>query len=284
MWHREGEACDRVEPRRCADCLAPTFGDWLASEDRDDVVGSVHRQALDVLNRAAALIVPSARAIPPFTELGADTARFRVVENGVDTANLRQLPLATRPDGAPLRIGYLGTLLPSKGLDVLVEAFKSLEPGAARLDIWGNSVPYHGDTGFTERVLERLAPDDQATYHGPYQTADLPEILAEVDVVVAPALWREAFGLTVREGLAAGRPVVVSRIGGLQDAITDGGEGFVVEPGDPEALAGALGRLADDPALYQRMAEAARGRARGFAEMAAELTDIYQGLVGLDPR
>lgn len=283
MWHHRGEACERVEPARCADCLAPTFGDWLPEDRREDLVATVHEDARRLLARAAALVIPSARAIPPYAELGIDPARFHVVENGVDTEGLRQLPPPARAAGSPLRIGYLGTLIPSKGLDVLVDAFLLLDPGSARLDIWGNAVPYHGDDGFLTRVFARLQPDDPVIHHGPYQTQDLAEILAQVDVVVAPALWQEAFGLTVREGLAAGRPVVVSRIGGLQDAVTDGREGFVVSPGDPEALAAALRRLVDDPALLDRMAAAARGRARGFRPMADELINVYRGVAAIDP-
>jgi glycosyltransferase involved in cell wall biosynthesis len=94
-------------------------------------------------------------------------------------------------------------------------------------------------------------------------------------VVCAPALWQEAFGLTVREALSAARPVVVSRIGGLQDAVTDGQEGLVLPPGDVAAWAMAIRSLAADRSLVRRMAAAARPRARGFSAMADELTKVY---------
>lgn len=283
MWHRRGELCEQVEPERCADCLAPTFGGWLPEGQRHQLVADVHREARQLLDRADALVLPSPRALPPYQALGLEAARFRIVENGVDTHGLEAVPLPARPAGAPLRVGYLGTLIPSKGLDVLVTALQSLPAGTARLDVWGNAVPYHGDDGFLTRVFGRLRPGDQVTYHGPYHTAELARILASVDVVVAPALWREAFGLTVREALAAGRPVVVSRVGGLQDAVEDGREGLVVEPGDAAGLTQALARLAGDASLLQQMAAAARGRARGFAPMTAELVDLYREVAALAP-
>ena len=101
--------------------------------------------------------VPSARAIAPFEGHGIPRERFTVVENGVDTTALESLPIP-EPTGRPLRIGFLGTLIPSKGLDVLVQAVQRLPAGSASLRIHGNAVPYHGDDGFLTRVFSGLQP------------------------------------------------------------------------------------------------------------------------------
>ncbi len=277
MWHRRGELCATVEPGRCADCLATPFGALLGSDPRA-AVANLHAGALAALRLPDALVVPSVRALPPFVALGVDPASVRVVENAVDVRQLAAVPaLAGRAPGQPLRIGYLGTLIPSKGLDVLIDAMQRLPAGAASLDVFGNVVPYHGDQGFLTRAFGRLRPQDRVTYHGPYLTPDLCGILTQLECVVAPALWAEAFGLTVREALAAGRPAIVSRIGGLADAVRDGVDGFLVEPGDREGLANALRRLSVEPDLASRMGAAGRGRPRGFAVMAAELAEIYCG-------
>jgi type III pantothenate kinase len=113
-------------------------------------------------------------------------------------------------------------------------------------------------------------------YEGPYTAAALPARMAAIDVLAAPALWHEAYGLTVREGLAASRPVLVSRVGGLQDAVVDGIQGRVLPPGDVPAWRTALAELAGDRGLVQRMARAARPRARSFAAMAADLLAVYR--------
>ncbi len=278
MWHRRGERCERVEVDRCADCLAPTFGGWLPADRRGEIVGAVHREARELLEKADSLVTPSARAIPPFEALGVPRDRIPVVENGVDTEGLQSVPPLDPAASGPLRIGYLGTLIPSKGLDVLVDALQRLPAGMATLDIWGNAVPYHGDDGFLTRTFARLRPGAPVTYHGPYLPADLPRILARIDALAAPALWSEAFGLTPREAAAAGRPVVVSRVGALQDAVQNGVEGFVVEPGDPAALATALAELAGDRQRLCAMGTAARSRSRGFAAMARDLVTIYTGV------
>lgn len=274
MFHHRGERCETASIGRCGECLQATFPSWLRPDNRDGEVARVHANALATLAAPHLLVVPSRRAIAPFVELGVNPDRFVVVENGVDTERLLQLPPAP-PHTGPLRLGYLGTIMPSKGLHVLLEALLRLPPGTATLRIHGNVVPYHGDESYSNRCFTRLQPGAGVSYAGPYGLDELPALLADIDVLAAPALWHEAFGLTVREALAAGRPVLVSQVGGLQDAVRDGEQGLVLPPGDVGAWATAIGALAADRRRLQAMAAECRPRARGFSAMAAELLAVY---------
>lgn len=274
MFHVREEVCERGEVQRCSECLQATFPWWFEGKNAPELVGRVHDRARAVLLAADRVVVPSARAIPPFAALGVPGERFVAVENGVDTGALHELPAAAPHDG-PLRLGYLGTLMASKGLHVALDALRLLPAGTASLTIHGNAVPYHGDESYLNKCFQRLRPGDLVSYHGPYGLDELPRLFAGIDVLVAPALWHEAFGLTVREALAAGRPVLVSRAGGLQDSVTDGEQGFVLPPGDARAWADAIAGLAGDRALVAEMAVKARSRARSFADMAAQIAGIY---------
>jgi glycosyltransferase involved in cell wall biosynthesis len=282
MWHREGRVCARVEPSTCANCLRPNFGGFVPPGAAGDaVLADHHRYAREVLLDVDRLVVPSAAAIPPFVTAGIPIERVAVVPNGVDVARLRALSPAARTAGERIRFGYLGTLIPSKGLDVLVRAWQGLPAGTSELHAFGNVVPYHGDFGFLTRALAGLRPQDRFTYHGPYTTDDLPRILSTIDVLVAPALWAEAFGLTVREALAAGRGVLVSKIGGLADAIEDGVAGRVLPAGDVTALRQAMAAVLADPGLVARWGTAARSApaVRDFAAMADHLLEVYRDLL-----
>lgn len=274
MFHHRGELCETASLARCGECLQATFPSWVSGQNRDGEVARVHAGALRALALPHRLVVPSARVIPPFADLGVPTERFVVVANGVDTDRLATLPMPAGGPG-PLRIGYLGTVMPSKGLHVLIDAVARLPRGAAQLRVHGNVVPYHGDESYGTRCFGRLQPGAGVHYFGPYGLEDLPALLAEIDVLAAPALWHEAFGLTVREALAAARPVLVSAVGGLQDAIEDGVQGRILPPGDVSAWAEALGHLCADRSQVAHMAVKARSRARGFAAMAADLVAVY---------
>jgi glycosyltransferase involved in cell wall biosynthesis len=278
MFHHREEACERVEAARCGECLQATFPWWLTAANRDDEAARVHAEARAVLTQANALVVPSARVVPPFVALGVARERFAVVENGVDEAALARLPAPAFAPG-PLRLGYFGTVMPSKGLHVLLAALARLPRGTATLAIHGNVVPYHGDQSYGTRCFGALEPGAGVTYHGPYGLGELVARLAEIDVLAAPALWHEAFGLTVREALAAGRPALVSRIGGLQDAVVDGCQGLVLPPGDAVAWAAAITGLAADRAKLRLMSAQSRGAARSFDAMAADLLAVYRGVV-----
>ena len=89
---------------------------------------------------------------------------------------------------------------------------------------------------------------------------DLPAHLAACDILVMPTIAQEALGRTAVEAMAAARPVVASRLGGLPFTVRDGETGLLCEPGNPDDLAAKLERLLDDPALRQRLGEAGRQR------------------------
>jgi glycosyltransferase involved in cell wall biosynthesis len=91
--------------------------------------------------------------------------------------------------------------------------------------------------------------------------SDAPKIVQAFDIVAAPS-HVEPLGLAALEGMAAGRPVVGSRVGGIPETVVDGETGYLVPPSDPLALADAIGRLVHEPALRSTMSAAARQRAR----------------------
>jgi glycosyltransferase involved in cell wall biosynthesis len=106
---------------------------------------------------------------------------------------------------------------------------------------------------------------------------DVEAILAASDVVIVPSHWEEAFGLAVVEGMAAGKPVVVSRSGAMPSLVGD--TGLVVPKKDPEALARAVGKLLDEPLLSARLGRAAQARAReryGMDRYVAEVCALYR--------
>lgn len=277
MFHHDGSVCETAELDRCRPCLERTFPWWLQQDPHQKVV-DLQERARAFLAIPQRLLVPSARVIPPFAALGVPASRFTVVENGVDTDSLEQLPAPTGGPG-PLRLGYFGTLMPSKGLDVLLDAVLQLPQGLVELHIHGNSVPYHGDESYLTKCFMKLQPGCGVTYHGPYSLEEMSGRMATIDVLAAPALWHEAFGLTVREALAAARPVLVSKVGGLQDAVEDRVQGRVLPPGDAGAWAAAIRELADDRSLLRKYIGGCRSRARGFAAMAGEMAGIYAEVV-----
>ena len=174
-------------------------------------------------------------------------------------------------DGAaPLRILFVGQAVERKGLPVLLRAFEALRDHVpATLTLVGASAEEVAHMTLDDRCIRALGKVSE-----PRKLAEL----ARADVLCAPSLHGESFGMVITEGLAAGTPVLASDIPGYRDVLRDGVDGQLVPAGDPLALAEALRRLALEPTRRARMAAATRERAERFAwpHVAAEVLDCYE--------
>jgi glycosyltransferase involved in cell wall biosynthesis/O-antigen/teichoic acid export membrane protein len=208
--------------------------------------------------------------------------RLTVVWNSLDR-QAHADPRATSPARAArlphgvLRIGVIGRINRMKGQAVLIDAAERLH-GDARLPafelvIAGDAPP--GQPQWQQRLQERVASSPLAprTQLAGF-VADVPALLATLDILVVPSTAPESFGLVALEAMAAGVPVVASRIGGLPEVLGEGAEaaGLLVPPGDARALAQALHGLLRDAAWRQRLGAIGRWRSqRVFADGAALL-------------
>lgn len=127
---------------------------------------------------------------------------------------------------------YAGTLSPLKGIHLLIQAFCNLD-GDMVLDIYGD-----GDGTYRSK-LERIA-DKRVVFHGAASEDMMPELYNKAECVIVSSLWYETYNFVIREALACGCIVVASRIGALPEVVSEGKNGFLFEPGNPEDLKRAL--------------------------------------------
>ncbi len=210
---------------------------------------------------------------------------YRIIPNGVELPAVRPEPLAAElerfsaggPRG-PLRIAFVGQAVERKGLPVLLRAFEALrEHIPARLDV----------VGVDAEQLEPLMLDTRAVVaHGKCSDEDKLRVLTDADVLCAPSLGGESFGMVLTEAFAAGTAVVASDIAGYRDVVEHGVNGLLVPRGDATALAEELRDLALDPARRARLAAAARESAPRYAwpRVAAEVLGAYEDAIELHAR
>ena len=192
--------------------------------------------------------VPSILLRDRYVEFGAAADKIAVFDYGFDHSTWKDRRARSRTNGL-LRSAYIGTWIPSKGVHVLVEAARTLDPTRISLDVYGYAPPYDGFDDYG-RYLRQLAGNaDHIRFRGTYQPDSLPEILAEVDVLVIPSIWYENSPLTIHEAFLAGVPVVVSDHGGMRELVQDGINGLTFRPGDPKSLRSQLMRVIDEPNL-----------------------------------
>lgn len=168
----------------------------------------------------------------------------------------------------PLRIGYLGRLDPTKGLDRLLDAFLGLPRGSAELWIAGT-----GNPAYEAALKERAAGRSDIRWFG-FVAAEA--FLPQLQLLVVPSLWHEAMGRVVLEAFAHGVPVMGSNRGGIPELI-DADSGWIFDPDRSGELGALLQRCIDDPRHLEEMRPAARAAARRFSveAMAAGYVEAY---------
>ncbi|HEV7163362.1 MAG TPA: lysylphosphatidylglycerol synthase domain-containing protein [Solirubrobacteraceae bacterium] len=264
--------------------IVPLIGwDALCSAGELPLVGTFHTYSENVLTNGFAAGPLGGRrrmnrlhARIAVSEAAAWTARrfyggrYRIVPNGVQLQPAR----ITKPQPAtqerPLRIVFVGQAVERKGLPVLLRAFEALRDQVpATLTLVG-AVP--------EEVAHMMLDDRGVQALGKVSEERKLHELAAADVVCAPSLHGESFGMVLTEAFAASAPVIASDIPGYRDVVRDGADGLLVPAGDALALAEALRRLALDANQRARMSLAARERAERFAWpcVAAEVLDTYE--------
>src|SRR5262249_42286431 len=173
---------------------------------------------------------------------------------------------------------FVGTLEPRKNLRALLEAYRRLlsshtgEGDAPTLAVAGARGWWYRDL---YRLARELGLDGRVRFLGRVPDADLPPLYSAAAAFVYPSLY-EGFGLPPLEALACGTPVVCSDRSSLPEVVGDAG--LLVDPTQPAALAGALARILDDPALRQELRGRGLERAARYtwARTAAETVQVYE--------
>jgi phosphatidyl-myo-inositol alpha-mannosyltransferase len=242
--------------------VVATFHAYSASQLA--LIGSNVAGATRRFNRLAARIAVSEAAA--WTSQRFWGGEYRIVPNGVTVPET----VSPRPDDGVLEIAFVGQVVERKGLPVLLRAFEALrEHVPARLRLVGPTPEEVAPLLLDPRGVEVLGKVDDATKE---------RVLESADVLCAPSLGGESFGMVLTEAFAHGTPVVASDIAGYRDVVRDGVDGVLVERGDPAAVAAALRDLALDPQRRRAMGAAAREHAERYAwsHVAEEVVEVYE--------
>jgi len=203
--------------------------------------------------------------------------RYRVVPNGVHVdESLEPAPAEAVTAQRPLRVAFVGQAVERKGLPVLLRAYEALrEHVPVQLTI----------VGAAAEEVEPLLLDgrDGVTVLGKVDDATKTAVLREADVLAAPSLGGESFGMVLTEAFAAGTPVVASDIAGYRDVVQDGVEGMLVPRGDAAALGEALRAMALDHERRAAMGAAALHSAKRYAwpVVARQVVKAYEDAIAV---
>lgn len=238
--------CEQATPISCASCFP--------EHSRQQFV--MRRQLIQsALLPAAGYISPSHFLADRMVAWGLPREKFVVIENGLRNAPKREARSRTMMEGSPWTFGYFGQITPFKGCDILLDTVDLLakQPDIdkkIRIKVHGNIVGQSDD--FVTRFNTSFTKHSFTTYAGPYDNADVRNLMAACDYVLIPSTWWENSPVVIQEAYAAGRPVICTGIGGMAEKVPNRRSGLHFRLNDAADLARVMAEAADET-LYQAL-------------------------------
>jgi glycosyltransferase involved in cell wall biosynthesis len=183
-------------------------------------------------------------------------------------------------EAGPLRILFVGNVIPRKGLHTLLAALDRLRQESWLLTVAGSLSADRRYAARIRRLISRSGFGERVVLLDTVTTGRLSDLLESHQCLAVPSYY-EGFGIAYLEAMGFGEPLIASRAGAVPEVIDDGREGFLVTPGDITGLAEAIARLIRDRILLETMSLAARARYRGHPPWAAGMARVEDFLRGM---
>lgn len=213
-------------------------------------------------------------------DFGVPPDRIRLIHRGIDLSQFTFVP--QKYDSVPkiFRIINVGRLSPIKGQVDFLRAVHHVRREIPNLEVWIVGSEGKGKTRYTEllqRTTRQLGLDSCVKFMGTRR--DIPELLAQADLLVLATRIPEAFGRVVVEAGAVGTAVISTRVGGVLDIVDDGENGLLVPPGDVQSLTRSMTALLKDRAKCRKLARSMREKVEknfGLDQMVDKTIDVYR--------
>ncbi len=263
---RDGRLCDGPAAAKCLSCATQLYGvaKGVVATLGCAAMGAVERRTVD-------MFIPVSRAVAELNGLKNAAVNFEVIPNFIpdDLENLSSNPDACLNDLPADFMLFVGDFRDYKGVHVLLDAYSRMS-NAAPLVLVGRP---------TQEIQTVQAPGVQVFNNWPHSA--VMHAWSRCLFGVAPSIGPEPCSTSVIEGMAMGKPMIVTDIGGMPDLVAHGRTGFVVPPNDPIALAGAMQTLLVNSNLRSRMGESCHDwveklRARSVV---SRIVDVYETLL-----
>ncbi len=269
LMKNEGVAC--MDFSACHECL-PSIEDGSGRHIPMRLRQNFFSLAMEKID---AFISPSAYLAKTYITAGFPQDRFHIVWNGVDTKRFQQLQ--KKSDSPYLRLSFLGYFGKHKGIQSVLEALPLVKDRTrVRVNLVGDGDQYNAyhDCLVANGCLENVK------FWGKLANSDVEKVYAETDVLILPSIWKENQPVSITEAMAAGIPVIASRMGGVVELVEDGVNGFLFEAGNIEELVAIIDRCLVNHSLIKQLGDnaARRMQQHDFSVQVNKLVSIYQAL------
>ncbi len=262
-----------VSGLECFDCHSGHLGlKAMDKAKRLPLMGTYlnyQKKGVELLGKFDAVLCPTDFAARKLAEFGVSKESLVTVPFG-RTLNPR---VRFKSVGDVLRFGFIGDLVPFKGIELLIAAFRSLRRPDAELNIWGQ-----GSKEYEDRLIS-LAGDAPVNFLGTFERTYIDRVFEQLDVLVLPTRNQETASLILLEAAACNVPVLASNAGGLPELVKKYNAGLVFESGDARSLAERMEAVAEDSHFVEQLSRQ-MAPVQSLEAHARALEEIYKGLAG----
>lgn len=232
--------CQGPDLNACMGCIRQKF----KTSESQESFESYRKHMLAVIDLIDLFIAPSLHIQDFFRKHGVPDERIVHARYGFESDLVKPHKKVFSKD-SPVTFGFMGRVIPAKGVDILIKAFTAVSNERARLLVFGSA-------GSAASFLQRLG-NNRVRFMGGYDNRDIDKTLSEIDVLVAPSIWYEVSPLVIQEAFLAGIPVITTGIGGMAELVTDSVNGFTVPLGDQNALEAVMKSIIENPEILNRI-------------------------------
>lgn len=254
---------------QAVECIAAAVAAFSAQANE----GIHHRMnwARRVLEQVDLFVSPSRFLRDFFIQQGTPEDKIIFLDNGFEPI----APRKPKPVGKPIRFGYIGTWIPSKGVDLALRAFQTIDPQKARLIVHGFFPGYDGYEDYELQLRTLAGP--AVEWGRKYQTHEIYDLLSDIDCMITPSIWWENSPLTMHEAFLAQVPIITANVGGMAEQVALGG-GLTFQHRDPDSLRGAIQRIIDSPKILDDLRRSIPC-VQSMTGHATRLKEIYTSLL-----
>ena len=284
------QMCHQQIDQVCAsDCYAGYFSgaDNDRQADLDYWSGWISRRmeyVRQVIHHVDIFIAPSTYLQQRYNEQSTiPSEKMIYLDYGFDLNRLKPVP-EQMPTRQAVTFGYIGTHIPAKGIQQLIEAFGQCK-GDACLKIWGRPRGYN--TASLKRLVDGLPNNksEQISWHSEYANEHImQDVFQHIDCLVVPSIWVENSPLVIHEALQARVPVITANIGGMAEYVQHEVNGLLFEHRDANDLAKQMQRVIDEPACLKKLGEhgylsSTTGDIPNLSEHIQQIETIYHNVL-----
>ena len=256
MINQDGVICENPSVENCTQCSNYVVDSKQVKESQDHM-----KEMIDLID---IFISPSHTLKDFFINQGIDKNKIQYLKYGFNTKKIIYNK-KTFTKNSKINFGFMGRVIPTKGIKILVDTFKKLPN--EQLSIYGN-------IGIQKRFLETK----NIIFKGAYDNNNINEVLNDIDVLIVPSIWYENAPLVIQEAFLAGIPVITSDIGGMAELVKDKINGFTFKVGSCEELEILIKNISNNPIILNNLVNS-RDMVVDIEDDVKEIIKIYEKLI-----